>query len=330
MLTVPTFVTDTLTLHLVIDDTFLRDFWVRFKELAFDDATALRFPGPNPVSLEKATMGTLGSAPYFACEKTDGVRYALVCCAVPVDGRPENVCALMDRKLGVYLLPLRHVPTAMFQGSLLDGELVRNKASGRWEYVVFDAVCVSSVPVLNADLPTRMDAVHHVLRVYADDPEDPLRLRAKTFFSCARFAELEDALPRIREEYDVDGVVLTPARDPIVYGRHTTLFKLKFDARHTVDFFVGADGITLFVFDHGHGHGHGQKYAAVARARRPLTPRTVVECKRGDDGVWDMVMERTDKSGCNDMLTYRKTLVNMEENLGLEDLRRALSVSSNK
>ena len=322
MLTAPTFAGDGLVLHHVIDEAFLRDFFARFKELTFDDTShsTPRFPGPNPVSIEKATLGALAAAPYFACEKTDGVRYALACCAVPVDGKPENVCALVDRKMGVFLLPLRHVPTAMFQGSLLDGELVRNKATGRWEYVVFDAVCVSSVPVLNDDLPTRMDAVHHVLRVYVEDPDDPVAVRAKTFFACSRFDEFRESLPRIREQYDVDGVVLTPARDPIVYGRHTTLFKLKFDARHTVDFYVGADGISLFVYA---GRGSAKDYAQVARSSRRLLPRTVVECSRGQDGTWDLVMERTDKAGCNDLLTYQKTLVNMEENLGLDDVERA-------
>ena len=51
------------------------------RDVAMDDRGG-RFPGPNPVSLDRGTLGRLMAEPYYVCEKTDGVRCALVCCAV--------------------------------------------------------------------------------------------------------------------------------------------------------------------------------------------------------------------------------------------------------
>lgn len=318
-----------LVVHRVDDPVVLCMIRDAVRDLANDDRVA-RFPGPNPVSLDTSHFPTLRAAPYFVCEKTDGVRYALFCKALVVDGERVKMVALVDRAMTAYVLPLRHVPTAMFQGSLLDGELAWNKVDRRWDFLVFDAVCVSGVPTYAMDLRGRMDAVHRVLKVLttattraargAGATDDPVRVRAKTYWTTANFGDFESHVRTV--PYDTDGAILTPARDPVVYGRHTGLFKLKGGSQHTVDFLVAPDGRGLMVYDAG-------RHARVDRLRDahpPVAPGTIVECARDLEGPWYVVRVRTDKTTANDMFTYQKTLVNMEERLELGDVRRVFGV----
>lgn len=297
------------------------------KDLASDDAATPRFPGPNPVSLDTSHFPVLRSQPFYVCEKTDGVRYAMLCYTTSAGGSRVNVCALVDRALNAHLVSVRHLPRAAYQGTLLDGEVVFNRCSERWEYLVFDATCVSGIPVLNSPLRHRMDAVHAVMRVYVEanrrDPPcqpDDLDIRPKDFYSLQRQLDaFEEELHFIKVKHDVDGVILTPAAAPVVYGRHRTLFKLKFDARHTVDFLVGQDGVSLSVFDAG-------RHVVVGRLRASsAAPGAIAECARAADGAaddqWDLVTVRTDKTTANDMYTYKKTMLNMRENLTLESLK---------
>lgn len=330
-----------LVLHRVTDETCLAALRAAARELANDDARHARFPGPNPVSLDRSHFARLAGEPYYVCEKTDGVRYALVCCrleappALRAARASINVCALLDRALNAFLLPIKHLPRAVYQGTLLDGELAFNRREGRWEYLVFDAVSVSGIPVLNCPLNDRMDAAHCALRVYrahaGPSDGDPVALRAKTFVPCSKMADFERALPGLREAYEIDGVIFTPALPPVTYGRHLGMFKLKACSRHTVDFLVLGDGVGLGVFDNG---AHARVGAlAPGQPGPPPPPGSIAECAPAaaatggsvgggdEEQLWDLVTLRTDKTTANDMFTYQKTLLNMRENLSLNDVK---------
>lgn len=266
-----------------------------------------KFPGPNPVSLDRSHFGALASQAYVACEKTDGVRMLLVCCRV--DG--VNLVALVDRAHAWYVFPVRRVPKAMFQGSLLDGELAWNKRLSAWEYLVFDAVCVSGIPVLECRLSVRLAAAARALEAYTASPQDPASVRLKRFVPCTQPADVQALVAAARESYDVDGLILTPAAAPVVYGRHMGMFKLKSGSQHTVDFLVGRNGQDLLVFDHGR-HVRVASLAPNAYAKAG----GILECVPSASAEhWDVVGVRTDKSTANDMFTYRKTLLNIREAL---------------
>ncbi len=314
MQTLPTILGDDLVLHRVIDESFEPRIKGVLRDMANDDAKVPRYPGPNPISLDTSHFPQLRREPYYICEKTDGVRYGLACMTLlnASDTKPTRVCCLFDRSMAVYLLPLRHVPTAMFQGSLLDGELVRNTRTGGWEYLIFDAVVVSGVPVLDSTLNARMEAVHHVMHVYKPDARDPVILKPKTFFPCAQleaYAAHAKTVP-----YEIDGAILTPAIPPVVYGRHFGMFKLKDGSRHTVDFVVGPDGLTLSVFDKN-------THVVVGRLEEPAPPGSIAECHLLGGDTWKVAGIRTDKSTANDMFTYQKTLLNMREGLTLDSIK---------
>jgi len=230
-----------------------------------------RFPGPSPVSVERATLPALaGPEHYWACEKTDGTRALLFCATLEPWGR---VCVLVDRALRAAWAPMAAVPSALFQGTLLDGELVQlvqlgnggqadghNGHNGHNGHVyghvfqIFDALAVSGIPVWQTPFSQRLAAVHVGLASYAPAARDALRLRVKKFFGRAHRAALEAHLADLRDPHD--GLVFTPESPEVHFGRHMRMFKYKPPGKHTVDFLVddraaaGARGETrLLVWD---------------------------------------------------------------------------------
>lgn len=276
-----------------------------------------RFPGPSPCSLERADFPKLKTQPYWACEKTDGVRVMLFCTTLG----DLRVCCIVDRAMAIYLLPLRAVPTAMFQSSLVDCELVMNASDRVWELLAFDAFILSGVPMFSMPFSRRISCLKRATMPYTAHPDDPVRLRIKDFVAGSMFGMYHEFEATKRQAYAIDGIILTPELSPPVVGRHPDLFKLK--TKHTVDFMVGDNGTDLLVFD-----SSKRTHCVVARLRAPSAPGTIVECGReggSDVPTWQVVCQRRDKSTANDMLTYTKTLLNMREGVTCDDLVSAFA-----
>lgn len=268
-----------------------------------------RFPGSNPCSLERADFPRLKQQPYFLAEKTDGVRFLLVCCRLA----GKNVCALVDRSMAAWLLPLQALPTAMFQGSVVDCEMAFNKAQKQWQLLAFDAYVVSGIPVYHLPFSHRMEGLKRATAVYEYRTGDPLPIKIKSFIPATMFAAYYEHEALARQHFDVDGLILTPELSEAKVGRHPDLFKLK--TRHTVDFLVATDCCSLAVFNPS-----TRAHETVARLRQAAEPGAIAECARGADGLWDLVCVRADKDTANDMLTYQKTLVNMRECITIQEL----------
>lgn len=269
-----------------------------------------RFPGSNPCSLERADFPKLRQQPYFVCEKTNGVRFLMLCCTHD----DKRVCAIVDRAMAVYLLPLQAVPTAAFQGSVIDCELAFNKVDKQWQLLVFDAYVVCGVPMFHKPFSHRMGAVRRAMEAYAHVPGDPVPLKLKSFLPTTMFRSYRELEVSARAFFDIDGLILTPELSHAAIGRHTELFKLK--TRHTIDFLVGPGGREACVFDPS-----TKAHQPVASLRVPQQPGAIVECLRASDGLWDVVCVRRDKATANDVLTYQKTLLNMEESITYDELQ---------
>jgi hypothetical protein len=201
----------------------------------------------------------------------------------------------------------------LFQGTVLDGELVRDDA-GQWSWLCFDAAFVSGVPVWALGFADRIAAVRRGLTGYVRDSSDPLDVRVKTFFASHQSEELIAYMKTLR--YPVDGTIFTPGPDPVVVGRHPRMFKLK--TKHTIDFLFTPPNV-LSVYDPG-----AKSHAAVAKMRKHSLvppPGTIVECApTSSPQWWTLTCIRTDKKTANDMLTFTKTKVNIREQLTLDDV----------
>ena len=257
-----------------------------------------RFPGPQPVSIERRHFPLLKKQPYVVCEKTDGIRHLLV--------SNEEGVFLVNRAFKIDPVKVR-IP----KGTILDGELVTAK-NGKVFFMVYDAVIVKGESVSNFDLKLRLEKANSVIKGIIKTSQAPFEVRLKTMWS------LGDPIPDLNSfEYETDGLVFTPVNDPIRSGTHETMFKWKPRERITIDFELKL-GKDLFVQDRGTPYKEAELH--LKNKRKDLPDGTIVECGYGDLGFY-VEKVRTDKTYANNRRTYFRTLVNLRENIQLSEFK---------
>lgn len=252
------------------------------------------FPGPLPVSIERKHFPELRKRPYLVSRKTDGWRAALSLFVF----RDKNMALLWDRTLEPFLVPISTVPVALWQGSVFDGEVVRNRRTGQWTFLVFDALRVSGIPVWSRVPSARLQIARKAWQAYVPRDPDPLLVAFKDFGLGSSSSS---------EEFPADGLVMMPDVPGIAFGRCWEAFKLK--QEHTVDFVVDRDGMGLCVYDH-----KLRANRKVSRLAGPSVPGRIVECDISTDPPV-LVQMRTDKTKANDVLTYERTVHNASEKI---------------
>lgn len=146
-----------------------------------------KFPGAQPVSFERKHLmapapggpqhPSLATAPYFAAEKTDGVRYMLMVLGAKGSFAIDRNFAMC--KLPGMCFPSRADPSQLLDATLLDGELVQDAldapasrkrgregeagaaapAVDRMRFLVYDACRVGGKSVMELSLRLRLLAV---------------------------------------------------------------------------------------------------------------------------------------------------------------------------
>lgn len=277
-----------------------------------------RFPGANCVSIERKDFLQLQMRVYWACEKTDGVRYAMFCTRY----KDKNICALVNRNLEIFLLGI-NIPRTMYAGTILDGELVMNKTTKIVYFLVFDAVCVAGVSVRDATFTVRMKSAVDVITSAKQLPTDSVHVQGKNFFPLNTFGQFSEYLEDIKKHFDVDGLVFTPEDLPVMTHRHRQMFKWK--THHTIDFLVDGDakdGFFLHVYD-SLNKKMRKASRLIDRNGLDLKAGDVVECDLPDGGTtWKPLFVRGDKSHPNDLETFKRTMINMRENIRMEEFSK--------
>ena len=271
----------------------------KFIQTCWETSDPSRFPGPQPVSIERRHFPLLTQQPYFVCEKTDGTRYLLA--------STEEGVVLVNRAFEVIKVQGVRIP----KDTLLDGELVKTR-NGKTLFLVFDAVRVKGENIKELPLDSRLEKARGISKGIIKTASASFELRIKTMVTLSDLAKMA---PLDSYEYETDGLVFTPIREPIRTGTHETLFKWKPHDRITVDFELKL-GTDLYVQDKGVPF---KESCLHLRNRRPDLPDgTIVECGYGEIG-WFVVKVRTDKTYANNRRTYERTCVNMRERIQLSE-----------
>jgi hypothetical protein len=258
-----------------------------------------RFPGPQPVSIERRHFGEFKKRKYFVCEKTDGVRHLLL--SLEVDGK--RFPCLVNRAFEIFPFS-----TMIPRGTVLDGELVRTRdLSARPVFLIYDAICVKGTDVRAEPLDKRLAAAKALLKTVIKSSKDPFEIRVKEMAVFPGPLPDLDAFP-----WETDGLVFTPVNEPVRMGTHETLFKWKPRARITIDFQI-SKGAELNVQEKGRLYKEAELHAG------PRFPDgTIVECGYGNLG-WFVEKIRTDKKHANNRRTFFRTLINLRENIQFQE-----------
>ena len=272
------------------------------------------FPGPQPVSIERKHFEILKNEPYVVCEKTDGVRHALVC--TTFNGTP--VAAFLNRALQVQPIKI-NIPTIHYNGTVLDGELVDGNL-----FMIYDAMQVHGEILMKKNLLERLEFASKFVKKVKNDS---IKIKLKKFFVKDDIEELVNKhIPQL--SYKTDGLVFTPVKDEVRIGTHETMFKWKPRDMNTIDFqlkwrgdrwglYIQDRGILIFQSEIQHIHNDPW-----------LLEDNILECQYMiDDRIpwWKPVGIRTDKHHPNNRRTFYRTLVNIKENIQLEEFIKMFS-----
>lgn len=285
-------------------ETHLRNFIAN----AWGSTDPDRFPGPQPISIERRHFPLFKKQPYMVCEKTDGLRVMLV--STTFEGK--RLCVLVNRAFHVEEISL-NVP----RETILDCELVGNLI------LVYDAVLVKGVDVTKKPLTERLATASSAVKTILRTVKDKYTLKVKKMYPLAEIQTVLDT----KYPYETDGLVFTPVNEPIRIGTHETMFKWKprntitidFMVRHTGEYFdrasVGKEPIMyLYIADR-------DKLKEVCIFNQMVKYKNlesydgkIVECGYGETG-WYLVKVREDKTYPNNLRTYERTIVNIKEDI---------------
>lgn len=269
-----------------------------FIQECWKSGDATRFPGPQPVSIERKHFHLLKRQPYLVCEKTDGIRLLLASTATDT--------VIVNRSFSIQSIKPMRIP----KDTLLDGELVRVSGSDRMLFLVFDAVRVKGEDLRALPLNERLNKARALLKGVIKTSKDPFEIRVKSMVSLENIR----SLPTIYE-YETDGLVMTPVNEPVQTGTHETMFKWKPRERITVDFCLKS-GSELYVQDRGVLYKESDLH--IQNKRLDLADGTIVECGYGKLG-WFVEKVRTDKSHPNNRRTYFNTVSNIREDIKITE-----------
>lgn len=191
-------------------------------------------PSPNPISLDPEHIEDIRRDRYVCAAKLDGTRYHVVLWR---NGIGQHTASLVDRRLRCFTCSFVRAPKRAFRGTVLDAELVGGVL------FVFDAIMVSGAHVGDLGYLARRRAAldARVARRDGADGADSMSLGfgdhrvdvvLKPIFEPRHAFRLLRSLRH--SSLPCDGLVFTPAEDPIRSHTHWAMFKMK-DV-HTIDF----------------------------------------------------------------------------------------------
>jgi hypothetical protein len=255
-----------------------------------------RFPGAQPISIERRHFPLLKIQDYLISEKTDGVRYFIV--------SRNGYTVIINRANICTNIVLRLPPD-----TLLDGELIQ-LYNGKMCFLVFDAMLIKGVNVMNENYETRLECAQKLIKKIIKTSNASFDIRVKNPVPFRKGFNIPVS------DYETDGVILTPNNDPVRMGTHETMFKWKPFERITVDFLI-QNGTKLFVQDYGKLFEEGE--LLLNNKRLDIPNNSIVECGYGKLG-WHVVKVRTDKNYPNNRRTYSRTMINLREKITLEEI----------
>lgn len=271
------------------------------------------FPGPQPTSIERHHFASLKKKKYHVCDKTDGVRYAFICCTIG----DKKVASVLDRNLKARLLKLR-IPRECAKGTVLDGEIIQ-RTDGTWIYLVYDCVTMCGVPVNTMSFPDRLSYTDTYIDMYKKRDTDALVFVKKDIFPLEKISAFLDE----KRPYKTDGIILIPGDDPVRVNTHPFYFKLKNGHENTVDFAINKKGM-MFLQTKGELKKTMNCIKDGSAKDVPFGDEeyAIIECKFVKDKEWTFVCLRPDKSHPNSVHTHKKTMINIKENIQINELRK--------
>jgi len=259
------------------------------------------YPGPQPVSIERKHFPILTSKKYYIGHKNDGERIAL--CILRYEEKPR--CFILNRKLELTPISLL-ISQKMYEGTIFDCELV-NK-----DIYIFDCPLFAGESLKNRPFSERLSFADAFLSAYRHRSQDTYSIYAKQFVLRKDYGKLETCLA-------TDGYIFVPENKYYQVGTHKEYFKWKPQIKNTIDFAIGSNNQAYLQ--------NAGKYCKTSviinnddNVKLSDSTYTIVECQFVSENKWNVLQIRNDKNMPNSLYTFKRTLVNIEENIQFSEL----------
>jgi len=286
----------------------------------------LTFPAPQPVSIEKKNFSKLTEYKYNISLKLDGVRFLMYFIK---DKHDKNQCIIINRALNFYNIII-HAEDTLYNGTLLDGEIIYNSVDNKWDFVVHDALILCGNKINKLCHSMRLSDTKCCLESFLINNENNvLNIKVKEFLRFENFADfIKDVYKKSENN---DGIIFMPENLPVISGTQYSMLKWKPENKHTFDFLLKESdiGLEAYVFHLGNLNifanihvktEQGKEFIEKSKQLDNYKNDCIVECTFDKDkNNFCPILVRTDKTHPNSLRTIERTLFNISENIQIED-----------
>lgn len=269
-----------------------------------------RFIGPQPISIERKHLKKLNSN-YYISNKCDGSRYLII--ILMINKTPR--CVLMNRNFELFLINMS-IKKSYYEGSVFDCELIKNYDNKK-ELLIFDCICSRGTTYKALSYSERISKCNTFLKECNPRENDEYVFSTKQIFPLTDMDSFHKSLRTLN--YKHDGYILMPDNREVIIGTHSTMYKWKPCYKNTIDFKVD-DKLKLYLY----------KNCELSKTLNKLSfedsilvqddvKSCIVECEFISKRLWKPLHVRKDKNTPNGVYTFKKTLVNIEEDIQPEE-----------
>lgn len=289
----------------------------------------LTFPAPQPVSIEKKDFSKLEQYIYNISLKLDGVRFLMYFIR---DKRENQQCIIINRALKFYNISIE-AEDNLYNGTILDGEVIFNDETKKWEFVIHDALMLCGNKINKLTHSVRLSDTNMCIQSFINNNNDTntFNLVVKKFYL---FSEIDNFIDDIySKSINNDGIIFMPEMLPVISGTQYSMLKWKPENKHTFDFLIKENGnnleahvfhmgnINLFAKIHENTED-GKDFILKTKKLNNYKNDCIVECNfNKDKSNFYPILIRTDKTHPNSLRTVERTLFNITENIQLQDFK---------
>ena len=286
------------------------------------------FPAPQPVSIEKKDFTKLTDYIYNIGLKLNGVRFLIYFLK---DKNEKKQCILINRALNFYVISMEADET-IYNGTLLDGELIYNEDNQNWDFIVHDGIMLCGNKINKLTHSIRLDDTKMCLNSFIKEAEtNTIKIYIKEFITFDKFEEFVKNV--YNKSTNNDGIIFMPEKLPVISGTQYSMLKWKPHNKHTFDFQIKTNdtGMEVYVYHEmklikfaniHKSTKEGKEFIENVKKLKGFAENCIVECDFIKEiNNFNPLLIRTDKTHPNSLRTIERTLFNISENIQLEDFK---------
>jgi hypothetical protein len=284
------------------------------------------FPAPQPVSIEKKDFLKLKQYKYYTGLKLDGVRFLMYFIK---DKNNKNQCIIINRALNFYNIIINAEDT-LYNGTLLDGEIIYDTETKQWDFVVHDALIICGNKINKLSHSVRLNDTKLCVESFINyNNTSTLNIKIKKFYPFEEFAGFIENV--YNKSNNNDGIIFMPENLPVISGTQYSMLKWKPENKHTFDFFLKEVdiGLEAYVFHMGNLNIFANIHAKTEQGKEFIEKSKQLDNYKNEcivESIFDKdknnftpILVRTDKTHPNSLRTIERTLFNISENIKIED-----------